>query len=240
MNLEIFLRRMLFGLITANFAVLVWSSFFPAPSSTQTEGIDEPSSKRTAPNNLISEYSQSAGSGKMFGSSESDMEEELLNIEPRGTDNYRFSHENCLIFDPFVSYEDAETIANRIRNQGGRVHIEEQVISREPDYLVYIEPASSREMAQRMLRELKGQSIDSYIIADGTLADGLSVGVFPKLALAQAKKRRVADLGYEVNLAPLGQPRTVYWVLYNEVLIEGPGPVDTKPCGAVAYVPSIL
>lgn len=273
MGVEIFLRRILFGLIAANFVTLVWWMLATASTSVNTKALDLDAKSvslhaevpdtqsvsssrsvpdgglealglaRTASNELISEHAPSTGGRRIFGSSDSDMEKVLLKLGPGDANDdtgSRISHENCRIFAPFVSYADAEALAKLIESQGGRVHIEEQVISRKPDYLVYIEPAASREVAQRTLKELKGQSIDSQIIAEGALMNGLSVGVFSKIAPAEAQKQRVADLGYEVNLVTLGQPRTVYRLISNEVLVGGPDATNSVRCDAVAYVPSIL
>ena len=48
------------------------------------------------------------------------------------------------------------------------------------DYWVYLAPLASRQASLRQLKELQARKIDSYIITQGDLANGISLGIFPR------------------------------------------------------------
>ena len=100
---------------------------------------------------------------------------------------------------------------NRLRAAGASAGIEEQALAVEPRYLVFVDPALSRDEARRTLRALKAQGIeDAAIILSGERANGVSVGMFTTRDFAFARQQRVATLGYSVNVRSLNQDQVVY------------------------------
>ena len=136
----------------------------------------------------------------------------------------------CVLLGPLHDYDPAEALAERIRGDGGRAIIRERDIFSRPDYVVHVEPSASRDLAMRTLRELKNQAINGHVISDGKLANAVSVGVFGLLAPAEARRRRVANLGYDVNIARFERRRTVYSVYSDEPPVEKPNGVPLASC----------
>lgn len=91
----------------------------------------------------------------------------------------------------------------------------EFVISEKPDaveYWVYLPPLVSRQAALRQLRELQARQIDSYIISQGDLANGISLGIFSKYDSAVSVSGRLRGAGYDVQLKELSRMHKQYWI----------------------------
>ena len=136
----------------------------------------------------------------------------------------------CVVLGPVDEYDVAEALAVRIRHDGGQALVRDRDILSRPDYVVHVEPSASRELAMRTLRELKNQAIDGQVISDGGLANAVSVGVFGLLAPAEARRQRVADLGYDVDIVRLERRRTVYSVYADGWPMHPPEGIRLAPC----------
>ncbi|MNE68159.1 Sporulation related domain protein [compost metagenome] len=121
----------------------------------------------------------------------------------------------------------------------------------EVDYWVYLPPLGSRQASLRQLRELQARKIDSYIITQGDLANGISLGIFPREESAKSVIQRLRDAGYEAQFRVLPRSHRRYWVriapesrhLVSDVLLEGLA-FDFKglqhqiiPCESIATSP---
>lgn len=137
----------------------------------------------------------------------------------------------CVVLGPVDSYDVAETLALRIGDDGGRALVQARDILSRPDYVVHVEPSGSRDLAMRTLRELKNQAIDGQVISDGGLANAVSVGVFGLPTPAEARRQRVADLGYDVDIVRLERRRTVYLVYSDGPPVHRPQGIRLEPCG---------
>lgn len=96
------------------------------------------------------------------------------------------------------------------------------------DYWVYLAPLASRQASLRQLKELQARKIDSYIISQGDLVNGISLGIFPRSDSAQSVMQRLREAGYEPMLRELARAHRNYWVkiapesrlLVSDVLLE--------------------
>ena len=146
----------------------------------------------------------------------------------------------CVVLGPVDDYDVAEELAVRIRHDGGRALVQDREVLSRPDYVVHVEPSASRDLAMRTLRELKDQAIDGQVISDGGLANAVSVGVFGLLAPAEVRRQRVADLGYDVDIARLERRRTVYSVYADGPLVHLPEGIRLASCPARGRPPREL
>ena len=71
------------------------------------------------------------------------------------------------------------------------------------------------------LRELKKSKVDSYLITQGELANGISLGVFENIDSARRMLDRRLGQGYQAKVTELGKQDFEYWVA-----IEGGYTVD--------------
>lgn len=123
----------------------------------------------------------------------------------------------CIVLGPYANEALARAAMARIEAAAGQVHLQTQQIAAEPDYLVYVEPAVSKDVAMRTGQALQAQSIDAYVIPSGARQHGVSVGVFKVRELAQAQRQRIAELGYAVAMETLQRSATAYRIVARDV-----------------------
>ena len=131
----------------------------------------------------------------------------------------------CVIVGPVGSREAIEAVATHLRSTGALVDSPEGNGVPALDYHVYVEPSASWEAAEAVKKELDDQSIDDTdIISSGTYENAVSVGVHRNRNLAEARRDRIAALGYAVKV------RERHWLRAREVSTDALGDLDHKPC----------
>jgi hypothetical protein len=80
------------------------------------------------------------------------------------------------------------------------------------DYWVYLPPFGSRDAALRQFRELQARGLDSYLITQGDLANGVSLGIFSSKDSADSLLERIRAMGYGAELRELIRERRDHWV----------------------------
>lgn len=128
--------------------------------------------------------------------------ERAPNIEP----------EACLFLGGFEEEATGKAVEQRLLSLD--VHSELRAIDAPAsvDYWVYLAPLASREASIRQLKELQARHIDSYIITQGDLVNGISLGIFPRSESAEAVMQRLMDAGYEPLMRELPRAHRSYWV----------------------------
>ncbi len=108
--------------------------------------------------------------------------------------------ELCQVLSYFPTRDSAESLAGRFLALDMAVRVEEQTTERPTGtIMVYIEPLLSAQSAQREFRVLQASGVDSFIIADGELQNGISLGVFQTEENAQVQQARIERLGYSAK-----------------------------------------
>ncbi|HGO9521358.1 SPOR domain-containing protein [Pseudomonas aeruginosa] len=108
-----------------------------------------------------------------------------------------------------------EADARRLQQRLLGLDIEAEVEARgemSVDYWVYLPPLASREAALRQLKELQARNIDSYLIGEGVLANGISLGMFSARDSAESAQARLKTAGYEAELKELPRGQRDFWV----------------------------
>jgi hypothetical protein len=120
--------------------------------------------------------------------------------------------ERCFVVGPFDSATKADQLQQRLFSLGvaSRERSDHENVS--ADYWVHIPPRSNRQSAIRLLRELQGQGIDSFVITQGELANGISLGLFSKESSANEVSRRVYEAGYETSIKMLPREPETFWL----------------------------
>ena len=73
----------------------------------------------------------------------------------------------CRAWGPFTTLEEAESLARRLGLPGQDFEVFESEVAADPDYLVTVRAPGSRDAAERVLEELDGRGIDSYLLRRG-------------------------------------------------------------------------
>lgn len=93
------------------------------------------------------------------------------------------------------------------------------------EYWVYLAPLASRQAAVRQLKEMQARKIDGYLITQGDLANGISLGMFAREDSAQSVAERLEEAGYEPSIRAIERSQRLYWVAIGEDSrrLVGPG-----------------
>lgn len=120
--------------------------------------------------------------------------------------------ETCLFLGSFQQEGAAREVEQRLMSLDIQGEVRGIDAAAGLDYWVYLAPLASRQASLRQLKELQARKIDSYIITQGDLANGISLGIFPRSDSAQSVMRRLIDAGYEPLLRELPRAQRSYWV----------------------------
>lgn len=154
----------------------------------------------------------------------------------------------CLLLGPYPEPQAAKALLDRLaalQIQGKYAAIE---VAGEPDYWVYLRPEPTKELAAAKLRELQEKKVDSFIVPQGDIANGISLGVFDKRENAEKRQQMIIELGYDAQLRVNPRNYLENWVviypddsarfspeLYNQLRIDNDR-LDLRkdPCNKVA------
>lgn len=118
----------------------------------------------------------------------------------------------CLFLGSFEEDAAAEQVEQRLLSLDIRSQVEVVESAGAVDYWVYLPPLASRQASLRQLRELQARKIDSYIISQGDLSNGISLGIFPRHDSADSVISRLRRAGYEPLLRELPRANRRHWV----------------------------
>lgn len=120
--------------------------------------------------------------------------------------------ETCLFLGSFQQEAAAEQVRQRLISLDIQADVRGIDATAGLDYWVYLAPLASRQASLRQLKELQARKIDSYIITQGDLANGISLGIFPRSDSAASVVQRLRDAGYEPLLRELPRAQRSFWV----------------------------
>lgn len=118
----------------------------------------------------------------------------------------------CLFLGSFEREADASQIEQRLLSLDIQSRVQSVDAAGGVDYWVYLAPLASRQASLRQLKELQARKIDSYIITQGDLANGISLGIFPRNDSAESVMQRLRTAGYEPAMRELPRAQRSYWI----------------------------
>lgn len=156
----------------------------------------------------------------------SEAESPQLSVSSVAADSAQAS--TCLFLGGFEREDVAKAIEQRLLSTDIKAEVEIVDAASGLDFWVYLAPLASRQASLRQLKELQARKIDSYIISQGDLVNGISLGIFPRNDSAQSVMQRLREAGYEPLLRELARAHRNYWVkiapqsriLLNDALLE--------------------
>ncbi|QLF93864.1 SPOR domain-containing protein [Pseudomonas sp. ABC1] len=80
------------------------------------------------------------------------------------------------------------------------------------DSWVYLPPLGSRAASLQQLRDLQARNVDGYIITDGDLAGGVSLGIFLRKTEVDSLLARLQQLGFEAEVRTLPRVHRKFWL----------------------------
>lgn len=119
----------------------------------------------------------------------------------------------CEMVGPFESRVVANDFSQRLQAIEIDAALKEIELPVGPGYWVYLEPKSSRQEALRHLAELQAKKIDSYVIPKGELANGISLGMFSRKSLSDARVKEIKSLGLAPKVDEIERSYRELWVM---------------------------
>ena len=121
----------------------------------------------------------------------------------------------CWQIGPFKEEISGKQVASRLAAMDISVQLQTIEIPGKPDYWVHIPPQVSRKAAIKLLRELQSKKIDSFLITEGELENGLSLGFFTQQDRAQKIFEQRAKQGYDAKIKIVPRARTELWAVFD-------------------------
>jgi cell division septation protein DedD len=118
----------------------------------------------------------------------------------------------CLFLGSFEQEEVARVVEQRLLGLDIQSRVQAIDAAAGVDYWVYLPPLASRQASLRQLKELQARRIDSYVITQGDLANGISLGIFARSDSAESVMQRLREAGYDPRLRELARAQRSYWV----------------------------
>lgn len=117
----------------------------------------------------------------------------------------------CVFLGSFQSEERARQLVQRLLSLDVQASVQTVDAAAGVDYWVYLPPLASRQASLWQLRELQARKIDSYIITEGDLTDGISLGIFQRKDSADSVVERLKSAGYDALVRELARSQHDYW-----------------------------
>jgi len=125
----------------------------------------------------------------------------------------------CYVAGPYADELDARHLLARVAAVGltGQINSVDVTTDKPAEYWVHVPPRATREEALRVLKELQQRKLDSYIITQGELAEGVSLGLFRNKESAYALRKKVESFDIPADVLTVNQSAREYWVEVVEV-----------------------
>lgn len=184
------IKKVIIGLAVLNILFFIWTMFAGNNTYTQPPLYEEGVAGITLlPRNNKSSYQSSATS----------------------------TPSSCYAFGPFDNEKSAQIIANRINGFGLWTDIQNQETMQTLNFLVYLQPFSSRDEAVKVVKEIRKHEVKNTKILDsGPYKNAIALGSFDDLNKARRHAEYVRFLGYDARHTTQQKRKVVYWVNFDE------------------------
>ena len=119
----------------------------------------------------------------------------------------------CWMIGPFKELISSKQVAGRMASLDIELEVVELTVQGSPDYWVHIAPMPTRKLALKKLRELQSNKVDSYLVTEGELANGISLGFFASKARADAVYEQRKRQGYTPTVRTVPRVHTEIWLV---------------------------
>ncbi|MCP3909154.1 MAG: SPOR domain-containing protein [Oceanicoccus sp.] len=121
----------------------------------------------------------------------------------------------CWQIGPFKEEVSGKQVVSRLASLDITLQLEALEIPGKPDYWVHLPPQVSRKAAIKLLRELQAKKIDSFLITEGELANGISLGFFTEEARANRVFEQRIKQGYGAQIKVVPRMYTELWAVFD-------------------------
>ncbi len=122
----------------------------------------------------------------------------------------------CASVGAFGKRSQAELLSVRLLAQGVKTEIASEAINEQAGFWVLIPPQPDRETAIKIAKQLEAAGVDDiWRFTSGKLAHAISLGLFRDQERAQARRDKIAAMGFEPEVQPRYREKTNYWLNFQ-------------------------
>ena len=125
----------------------------------------------------------------------------------------------CFAIGPFESEENSQNFLRELDNSITTIEsIGMQMIKvpLESKYLVHLPSFGNWEKAMDAWQSLQNENVDSFIIKDGDLKFGISLGFFEQQKLAEKRSIQLRESGHNVKIKEVRPVMRQFWMLIDD------------------------
>ncbi|MFT7491394.1 MAG: hypothetical protein ACI80S_000981 [Pseudohongiellaceae bacterium] len=201
------MRWILISLLIVNVGVFIYTQFIPAVGENAQQAL------------ATKELDLNTASASITLLIEA--ERSSANVQPiaavPSTSTIKPEHSSlCTLVGPFSRLLSAEYFLEKLQSLGVNSEIRSIVVVSHRGYWLHLVPEKSRKEALRRLSELQARGIDSYVIPDGILANGVSLGMFSNKSRAQIMKAAIESKGYKPKIVDVPREQKELWVFLQK------------------------
>lgn len=116
----------------------------------------------------------------------------------------------CWFVAIFDDKQQADRAVAAVQAAQLQARIETLDVADRSDYWVHVGPYASRQKAMAVLQQLRADGIDSFLIGEGELENGISLGFFSQKVSAERLARRHRNIGHPVSIFEVKRVRPSY------------------------------
>jgi len=121
----------------------------------------------------------------------------------------------CYTVGPLPTLLAQQRASDRLAPFTAQLQTRQTEADRDRGWWVYL-PASSRNQALELTRELAERGVeDYYVVAGGSLENAVSVGLYENIDNARERQRRVRAMGFDAQLEVRREQVPQFWVDYR-------------------------
>jgi hypothetical protein len=123
----------------------------------------------------------------------------------------------CATIGYLESRSDAEIVSVRLRALGLKPELQSETSNEQAGVWVLVPPQGSRRKAIAIANRLERDGItDMWRFTSGELVHAISLGLFRNEERAEARRKEITDLGYDVIIKPRYRQLTKYWLYFQQ------------------------
>ena len=147
----------------------------------------------------------------------SEVNRSQLSYKTKQVSENSITDQRCYSVGPFKDESDAKFLGIRAEALGFSSQMRSLATGGSIEHWVHIPPLANRQQSLQLLRELQGRGVDSYIITQGELAEGISLGLFRNKQSADSLNKKMQGMDYNVVIKEVLRGEKELWLEFPQV-----------------------
>ncbi|MEW8507766.1 MAG: hypothetical protein AB2598_13785 [Candidatus Thiodiazotropha sp.] len=200
-------------------------------SDSQTVAAEESRSEPAASQDLETEQKQDSAPQLSSESESASMPEAPTDVQAETAESAEVTEQEhvsvelptCKTLGYLQSRSEAEIVSVRLRALGLKPELQSETSNEQAGIWVLVPPQATRREAIEIANRLEQDGIsDLWRFTSGELVHAISLGLFRNQERAEARRREISELGYEVIVKPRYRQATKYWLYFQQRTLSTP------------------